>query len=93
MKSYYSIIKSPMLTEKASMIMSLRKYIFWVERRANKVEIKRAVEKVYNVKVEGVATSIVKGKTKRLRANQPGKTRSWKKAVVTLTKGNEIKIT
>ena len=73
--------------------MPYRKYIFWVDSRANKIEIKRAVEKIYNVKVEGVTSMMVKGRTKRVRWNQPGKTASWKKAVVTLKEGNEIKLT
>lgn len=93
MRSVYSIIKSALITEKASILMPYRKYIFWVDKRANKIEIKRAVEKIYNVKVERVNSSMVKGKTKRVRWNQPGKTASWKKAVVTLKEGNEIKLT
>lgn len=93
MKSIYSVIKSALITEKASTLMPYRKYIFWVDSRANKIDIKRAVEKVYNVKVEGVTSMVVKGRTKRVRWNQPGKTASWKKAVVTLKEGSEIKLT
>ena len=81
-----------MVTEKTSRFGPLRKYAFWVDCAANKIEIKRAVEKVYNVKVAGVATIVVKGKTKRMRWNQPGKTTAQKKAIVTLKKGFDIKV-
>ncbi len=92
-KSIYSVIKSPLLTEKSNREMGFGKYAFWVDKESNKIEIKMAVEKVYNVKVEKIATMVVKGKMKKIRANQPGKTSSWKKAIVTLKKGFEIKIT
>ncbi|UCC95428.1 MAG: 50S ribosomal protein L23 [Candidatus Omnitrophota bacterium] len=93
MRSIYSIIKAPLITEKASRIMADRKYVFWVDREANKVDVKRAVEKIYNVKVEKISSMVVKSKSKRIRWNQPGKTTSWKKAVVTLKSGFEIKLT
>ena len=51
------------------------------------------MEIVYSVKVKKVASLIVKGKTKRVRVNKPGKTTAWKKAVVTLKEGQEIKLT
>ena len=92
-KSVYSIIKSPLVTEKSTKGSIYRKYVFGVDRNANKIEIKRAIEKIYNVKVEKVASAVIKGKTKRIRANQPGKTTDWKKAVLTLKEGFEIKLT
>lgn len=92
-KSFYSVIQSPLITEKSAAGSLQRKYAFWVARPANKVEIKQAVEKVYNVKVQSVCSMIVKGKVKRIRWNQPGKTAAWKKAIVTLQKGHEIKQT
>lgn len=88
----YSVIKAPLITEKVAMLNPLRKYMFLVDKRANKIDIKRAVEKVYNVKVSDVNCMIVKGKTKRVRW-QAGKTASWKKAIVTLKEGSEIKFT
>jgi large subunit ribosomal protein L23 len=91
-KTIHSVIKSPLITEKASRILAQRKYVFWVDKCANKIEIKRAVEKIYNVKVEHIASQIIKGKLKRLRTNQAGKTATWKKAVVTLKQGFEIKL-
>jgi large subunit ribosomal protein L23 len=93
MKSVYSIIKAPLITEKATRVSPYLKYIFWVDKNANKIEIKRAIEKIYNVKVAKVASMVVKGRVKRLRWNQPGKTTDWKKAIVTLKPGFEIKFT
>ncbi len=92
-KSFYSVIKSPLITEKSNREVAFRKYAFWVDKHSNKIEIRSAVEKVYNVKVDKVTSMVVKGKMKRIRANQPGKTSSWKKAIVTLKEGFEIKIT
>lgn len=92
-KSIYSIIKSPLVTEKTARDSIYRRYSFWVAKDANKIEIKRAIEKVYNVKVAKTSSMVVKGKMKRLRQNQAGKTSSRKKAVVTLKPGFEIKIT
>lgn len=93
MNSIYSIIKAPLVTEKSTRIAQNRQYMFWVDKIANKIEIKQAVEKIYNVKVDRVASLLVKGKLKRMRANQEGKTATWKKAIVTLKPGSEIKIT
>ena len=92
-KSVYSIILSPLVTEKTTLISPYRQYVFSVVKDSNKIEIKRAIEKVYNVKVEKVDTLVIKGRTKRLRHNQSGRTPDWKKAVVTLGKGSEIKLT
>ena len=91
-KSIYSIIKSPLVTEKSARDSVLRKYAFWVDKDANKVQIKRAIEKIYKVKAVKTSVLMVKGKTKRLRFNQAGKTASWKKAIITLREGFEIKI-
>ena len=91
-RSIYTIIKSPLITEKSTFLGKNNQYVFWVDNKANKVEIKTAVEKIYKVKVKDVHTIIVKGKTKRIRWGQEGKTPVWKKAVVTLQKGHEIKL-
>ncbi|MDD5194520.1 MAG: 50S ribosomal protein L23 [Candidatus Omnitrophica bacterium] len=91
--SSFSVIRSPLVSEKGTSLANLRKYVFWVDKRANKIDIKKAVEKVYNVKIDNVNSMTVKGKTKRVRWNKPGKTSSWKKAIVTLKEGFEIKIT
>jgi large subunit ribosomal protein L23 len=74
------------------MIEPQRKYLFHVDRRANKIEVKKAVEEIYKVKVQSVNTSIVRAKQKRVR-QELGKTTPWKKAVVTLKEGHKIEVT
>jgi large subunit ribosomal protein L23 len=93
MKTLFSVIKAPLVTEKSTRDSVNRKYSFWVDKGANKVEIKQALEKIYKVKVEKVASMVIKGKFKRIRNNQPGLTTDWKKAIVTLKPGHEIKLT
>jgi large subunit ribosomal protein L23 len=88
----YSIIKAALVTEKSNRDIALGKYSFKVAKEANKIEIAKAIEKIYKVKVKKVSTEIVKGKAKKIRWDQPGKTSSWKKAVVTLKKGYQIEI-
>jgi large subunit ribosomal protein L23 len=88
----YDIVKNLVRTEKGTMIEPQRKYIFQVASNANKVAVRRAVEEIYNVKVDFVNTSMVPGKLKRVRQVQ-GKTTSWKKAVVTLKEGHKIEVT
>lgn len=92
-KSIYSIIRSPLVTEKSTRNSVLRQYVFRVAKDSNKIEIRNAIEKIYNVKVEKIRSAIIKGKTKKIRGNQAGKTTSWKKAVVTLKEGFDIKLT
>lgn len=93
MKTLFSVIKAPLVTEKSTKDSVHRKYAFWVDREANKVEIKQALETIYKIKVEKVSSVVVKGKMKRIRNNQPGLTMDWKKAIVTLKPGHEIKLT
>ena len=88
----YDIIKTILRTEKGTMLEPERKYIFEVSRRANKVDVRKAVEEIYKVKVEAVNTSVIPGKLKRVRT-EVGHTSSWKKAVVTLKEGNKIEVT
>ena len=90
--SIYEIIREPDVTEKSTRLRAFGKYIFRVNNRANSIQIKRAIEKLYKVKVEKVNTVFVKGKTKRLRFNQEGKTADYKKAIVTLKEGQKIDI-
>jgi large subunit ribosomal protein L23 len=78
-------------TEKGTSIEPEGKYLFQVARNSNKIQIKRAVEEIYKVKVQDVNTSIVRGKLKRVRQEQ-GRTTSWKKAVVTLKEGQKIEV-
>ncbi|MCF7873251.1 MAG: 50S ribosomal protein L23 [Candidatus Omnitrophica bacterium] len=92
LSSLYSVVKMPLVTEKSNRDIALGKYSFNVDKSANKIQIRKAIEKIYKVKVKKVSTEIVKGKPKKIRWDQPGKTSAWKKAVVTLKKGYEIKI-
>lgn len=75
------IILAPVVTEKSTMDMQEGKYTFKVAKKATKVEIKNAVEKLFEVKVLKVNTMIVKGKEKRVGVHQ-GRTSDWKKAIV-----------
>ena len=77
------IIVRPIITEKSSFAMSEGKYTFEVSRKATKIDIRNAVEKLFGVKVVSVATINVKGKPKRQGAHA-GKTSDWKKAIVTI---------
>lgn len=77
------IIIAPVVTEKSNDEMQSGKYTFEVNRKATKVDIANAVEKLFNVKVLKVNTMTVKGKTKRVRYVE-GKTSDWKKAIVTI---------
>ena len=77
------IIIRPVITEKSNDEMQAGKYTFEVNKKATKVEIAKAVEKLFEVKVSNVNTMIVKGKTKRVRYKE-GKTPDWKKAIVTI---------
>ena len=80
----YDIIKRPVLTEKSYAGIPAKTYTFEVVKSANKVEIKKAVEEIFGVKVESVTTAIIKGKLKRQGRTQ-GHTPDWKKATVRLT--------
>lgn len=83
----YSVIKGPCLTEKGDQLQeSFGKAVIKVDRKANKVEIKEAVEQIFNVKVATVRTSKVRGKLKRVGRHM-GRTPDWKKAYITLKEG------
>lgn len=90
MKDPRTIVLKPLVTEKGSTLrQDQNKYVFSVARNANKIEIKRAVESLFNVKVKDVRTMVVHGKVKRMGVFS-GKRPDWKKAVVTLEKGQTI---
>ena len=90
----YNILKSPVVTERSAILKEkFNQYVFKVDPRSSKHEIKEAVTKVFNVEVEKVHTAIFSGKLRRLALGRPqGKRPDWKKAIVTLKKGQEIKI-
>ncbi|MEA5039091.1 MAG: 50S ribosomal protein L23 [Clostridiaceae bacterium] len=85
MKSPYDIVLRPVITEQSMEAIADKKYVFEVARDANKVEIRRAVEQIFGVKVMSVNTLNVPGKTKRGRTGAVGKTAARKKAVIRLT--------
>lgn len=85
----HRILKSGHLSEKANMLSTLDRYVFKVDRRANKIEIAKAVEKTYDVKVVSVNVINNKGKTRRT-GRSFGQTNDWKKAIVTLKQGQKI---
>ena len=87
MKNIYSVLKGPCLTEKAALLQEVEgKVVFKVHPKANKVEVKRAVEQLFNVKVKDVRTANMHGKQKRV-GKTIGFTQDWKKAYVTLSEG------
>ncbi len=88
-----SVLKRPLVTEKYTAMNEVGKYAFEVEKKANKVEIKKAVEKLYGVTVERVATMRSQGKLKSKYTKSgavTGRTSSIKKAIVTLKEGEVI---
>jgi large subunit ribosomal protein L23 len=88
----YSVIKKPLVTEKSTVARDEgNKYIFEVDRRATKIEIRNAVEKIFKVKVVTVRTMNFTGKKKRV-GRIIGSRSDWKKAVVTLAPGSAIEV-
>lgn len=86
----YEILKKPVITEKSTIQKETTNQLtFEVDRRANKVEIRRAVERIFNVKVVGVRTMQMRGKIKRF-GRVLGKRSNWKKAIVTLAQGEHV---
>ncbi|MEF2969052.1 50S ribosomal protein L23 [Paenibacillus sp. M1] len=88
MKDPRDIIKRPVITERTAEYMNELKYVFEVDIKANKTEIKKAVEAIFNVKVSNVNTLRVPAKPKRY-GRHFGYTPEWKKAFVTLAEGSK----
>ena len=84
MKTSYDIILRPIITEQSMEHTDLKKYVFEVSRDANKIEIKKAIEEIFDVEVDKVTTLNMSGKAKRLGRHPSGTRRDWKKAVVKL---------
>jgi len=84
MATAYDIIIRPIITERAMSSASKKKYVFEVAPTAGKIEIKKAVEEIFGVKVKSVNTLAVKGKEKRVGGGRSGMTKDWKKAYVQL---------
>lgn len=87
MKEISRVLLSPVISEKASGMKPLKKFVFRVAMDANKIEVKQAVETFYKVKVDKVNIVMGHPKLKRVRL-QYGYTRLWKKAIVTLKEGD-----
>ena len=91
-KDARSIIRKVLLTEKGTVLRELRnQYFFEVARDANKIEIKRAIENIFKVKVDSVRTMQVRGKVKR-QGRWLGRRNDWKKAIVTLQPDQKIEL-
>ncbi len=89
----YDVVIEPLITEKLSKAAeAASQYGFRVHPQANKKEVKAAVEKIFDVHVQSVNTMHVSGKWRRVR-HVPGQTTAWKKAIVTLKKGEKIDLT
>ncbi len=92
MRTASQVIQKPLLTEKGTRLKEeANQYLFRVDKRANKVEIKRAIEELFKVTVVDVRTLPVRGKAKRLGRFQ-GKMPDWKKAIATLKAGDSIEL-
>lgn len=90
MKPLHEIVRKPLITEKSNLLKEDTKIVtFEVARGANKIEIKQAIEKAFDVKVKSVNTATFRGKVKRVGVNL-GQRSNWKKAYVTLEDGHNI---
>jgi large subunit ribosomal protein L23 len=92
MRDARAVVKRALITEKGTVLREVRhQYFFEVARDANKIEIKRAVESIFHVKVKAVQTLQVRGKVKR-QGRYAGKRSDWKKAIVTLQPDHKIEL-
>jgi len=91
MMQYEDILLEPVLSEKANMLREQGKYVFKVAQSANKIQIKEAVRRLFNVHPVSCTVMVVGGKPKRLRYRE-GRTSTWKKAIVRLPKDEKISI-
>jgi large subunit ribosomal protein L23 len=90
MRTVYEVIKRPIISEKSTALAEVGgRYAFEVAPQANKIEIKDAVQQLFNVKVRAVRTMVMHGKLKRTQRAQT-KQANWKKAIVTLAEGQKI---
>lgn len=92
MKDPASVIKTIRLSEKATLLGENNEYVFIVDPKANKLEIKQAVERHFGKKVAAVRTANYSGKARRERRADFGRTNHWKKAVVRLKEGERIEL-
>ena len=93
MKDIFQVVRTIQLSEKATLLGELNnEYVFKVDRKANKLEVKEAIERIFGKKVESVRTCNYRGKKKRERRADFGRTAHWKKAYVKLKEGESIDI-
>jgi len=85
------VIKRPLITEKNSLMAESGVYVFEVDRKATKEEVKKAVEKAFRVKVRSVRTALCRGRSRRTRMGA-GRVQYWKKALVQLNAGEKISL-
>ena len=85
MNNAYDIIIRPVISEQAMEDMDFKKYAFEVEKTANKIEIAKAIEEIFGVRVIKVTTTMMRPKLKRVGGQRAGYTKTWKKAVVKLS--------
>ena len=89
---YYDLIQKPLVTEKSTVLQDIRnQFTFRVHPKANKSQIRKAVETLFDVRVDKVRILNMPGKIKRFMG-RPGRSPDWKKAVVTLREGDKIEI-
>ncbi len=86
----YQVLVRPVLTEKTDLQRESNQYVFEVDRRANKHQVKQAVEKIFDVQVAAVNTMVIKPKRRRLGRRLIVTHQTWKRAVVTLAPGERI---
>ena len=91
MKDLTSVLVRPVITERSSSLRAFNQYVFEVNPKASKPEIRQAVETIFRVDVLAVRTISMRGKLSRSRSRTPGYTSDWKKAIVRLAPGQEIK--
>jgi large subunit ribosomal protein L23 len=93
MKDIYQVIDTVLISEKATLLQEENnEYVFKVDRDANKLEIKRAIEQLFGKKVADVRTMNCSGKQKRKRRADAGRTAHWKKAIVRLKDGESLEL-
>lgn len=88
----YAVLREPIITEKSTELAEHGKYVFEVDPRANKLQIREAIEIAFSVQVKKVNVINVRGATRRIGRGRPGRERDWKKAIVTLADGYEIRL-
>ena len=88
----YAVLRRPIITEKSTELSGAGKYVFEVDPRANKLQIREAVEIAFGVRVRKVNVMNVRGDLKQLGRSRPGRERDWKKAIISLADGYEIRL-